>query len=127
MHEAHAVARDDRPYTLAPVAPARRMPAGEAEADLDGAAGVAQILGPEANDGVGALLEIAAADLDREHRVLSALVSFRRTVVEQHVGTAGPDRERPQPGGEAPWVDGDTGEARGGRDAGRDGAVGGSR
>ena len=59
-----------------------------------------EVFGAQAHDGVGALLEVAGADVDVHHGVVRGLVPFPLAVVEQDGGSALLEREAAEPGGE---------------------------
>jgi hypothetical protein len=78
------------------------MTAGEAEGDLLLAGPGEEVLGPQANHRVGALLKVSGSHIHVEDGVVSPLVAFAPAVEEANLGPPGLDRQLPQPGAEAP-------------------------
>lgn len=75
----------------------KRLPAGEVEDDPILTAGGAQVLGAQADHGIGALLEIAGADIEVDDRVMGILIGFLPAVEEKNRRATGEKREPAQP------------------------------
>ena len=76
-----------------------------------------EILGSEAHHGVGALLEVAAADVDVDYGRDGAVIRHRPAVMERDFAACRLQRQIAQPLGEAAGRDRDAPEAGGNRDA----------
>src|SRR6185295_10230764 len=83
-HPSGPVAPNPWAGATAPIVPPGEVAAREAERDLAVAPGGIEILGPQADHRVRALLEIGRADVHREHRRVRPLIPLEIAVPEPH-------------------------------------------
>ena len=100
----HRRAGDGRRHALGIGLEAVAVAAGEIEGEVPGGPAAEQILGAQSDDGVRALLQVRAADVDVDHGRHFRLVGLLAAVVKADRCAVGRQRQVAQPLGEAPGL-----------------------